>query len=278
MVIKSVGSLSLILGILLPTGASLAIMASQGNNPVNVPMQISLNFPPAPDGDGPESTAGGGTRLHFPPAPDGDGPVSTAGGGTRGGETLSVSECGLGNTKMTALVPSQKTLTVSARPTFFVYVPESKVKTGEFVLINKEGKDVYKTVVQLPLKPSILQIQLPENVTLETGSQYKWSFSITCENDGQEFVDTLEVSIQRNELNPIFKNEIEKAQSPLKKAELYARENLWQDTLMIMAQMRNTEPELWKELLTSIKINQQIAEAPFAPKATVSNSEHQSTP
>jgi hypothetical protein len=47
---------------------------------------------------------------------------------------------------------------------------------------------------------------------------------------------------------------------------------------MIMAQMRNTEPELWKELLTSIKINQQIAEAPFAPKATVSNSEHQSTP
>ena len=255
MVIKSVGSLSLILGILLPTGASLAIMASQGNNPVNVPMQISLNFPPAPDGDG---------------------PVSTAGGGTRGGETLSVSECGLGNTKMTALVPSQKTLTVSARPTFFVYVPESKVKTGEFVLINKEGKDVYKTVVQLPLKPSILQIQLPENVTLETGSQYKWSFSITCENDGQEFVDTLKVSIQRNELNPIFKNEIEKAQSPLKKAELYARENLWQDTLMIRAQMRNTEPELWKELLTSIKINQQIAEAPFAPETTVSNSDHQS--
>ena len=257
MVIKSVGSLSLILGILLPTSASLAIMASQGNNPVNVPMQISLQFPPAPKGDG---------------------PVSTAGGGTRGGEseTPSASECGLGNTKMTALVPSQKTLTVSAHPTFFVYVPESKVKTGEFVLINQQGKEVYQTVVQLPLKPSILQIKLPENVTLETGSQYQWTFSITCGTEEQEFIDTLEVSIQRNELNPTFKNEIEKAQSPLKKAELYARENLWQDTLMIMAQLRNTEPELWKEFLTSIKINQQIAEAPFAPETTVSNSDHQS--
>jgi hypothetical protein len=257
MVIKSVGFLSLILGILLPTAASLATMASPMSNPVNTPMQISLNFPPAPDGDG---------------------PVSTAGGGTRGGETLSASECGLGNTKMTALVPSQKTLTVSAHPTFFVYVPKSKVKTGEFVLINKQGKDVYTTVVQLPLKPSILQIQLPETVTLEPGSQYQWIFSIICEIEEQEFIDTLKVSIQRNDLNPKLKNEIEKAQSPLKKAEIYARENLWQDTLMIMAQLRNAEPELWKEFLTSIKINQQIAEAPFAPETTVSNSDHQSTP
>jgi hypothetical protein len=179
---------------------------------------------------------------------------------------------------MTALVPSQKTLTVSAHPTFFIYVPESKVKTGEFVLINQQGKDVYNTVVQLPVKPSILQIQLPKTVALETGSQYKWIFSITCETDGQEFIDTLKVSIQRNELNVPLKNAIEKAKTPLKKAEIYARENLWQDTLMIMAQMRNSQPELWKELLTSIKINKQIAEAPFAPEATVSNSDHQPTP
>lgn len=259
MVIKSVGFLSLVLGILLPTAASLAITTSRIGikHPVNVPMEISLQFPPAPKGDG---------------------PVSTAGGGTRGGDTLSASECGIGNTKMTALVPSQKTLTVSAHPTFFIYVPESKVKTGEFVLINQQGKDVYNTVVQLPAKPSIVQIQLPKTVALETGNQYKWSFSITCENDGQEFIDTLNVSIQRNELNVSLKNALEKAQTPLKKAEIYARENLWQDTLMIMAQMRNSQPELWKELLTSIKINQQIAEAPFAPETTVINSDHQSMP
>lgn len=259
MVIKSVGFLSLVLGILLPTAASLAITTSRIGikPPVNTPMQISLQFPPAPKGDG---------------------PVSTAGGGTRTGDTLSASQCGIGNTKMTALVPSQNTLTVSAHPTFFIYVPESKVKTGEFVLINQQGKDVHNTMVQLPAKPSIVQIQLPKTVALETGSQYKWSFSITCETDGQEFIDTLKVSIQRNELNISLKNALEKAKTPLKKAEIYARENLWQDTLMIMALMRNSEPELWKELLTSIKINQEIAEAPFAPEATVSNSDHQSTP
>ncbi|MGL4498305.1 MAG: DUF928 domain-containing protein [Planktothrix sp.] len=259
MVIKSIGFLSLVLGILLPTAASLAITNSRIGikPPVNAPMQISLQFPPAPKGDG---------------------PVSTAGGGTRGGDTLSASQCGIGNTKMTALVPSQKTLTVSAHPTFFIYVPESKAKTGEFVLINQQGKDVYNTVVQLPVKPSIVQIQLPKTVALETGSQYKWIFSITCETDGQEFIDSLKVSIQRNELNVSLKNALEKAKTPLKKAEIYARENLWQDTLMIMAQMRNSQPELWKELLTSIKINQQITEAPFAPEATVSNSDNQSTP
>lgn len=259
MVIKSVSIsfLSLTLGILLPTTAGFANVAARVNHSVNAPIQISLQFPPAPEGDG---------------------PVSTAGGGTRGGETLSASECGIGNTKMTALVPSQKTLTVSAHPTFFIYVPESKVKTGEFVLINKQGKDVYNTVVQLPLKPSIVQVQLPKTVTLETGEQYQWIFSITCGTEEQEFIDTLKVSIQRNELNATLENELKNAQSPLKKAELYARENLWQDTLMIMAQLRNSQPELWKEFLTSIKIDQQIAEAPFAPETTVSNSDHQSQP
>lgn len=258
MVIKSVGYLSLILGMMLPVTVSLATIPPQAKNRVNSPMQISLEFPPAPKGDG---------------------PVSTAGGGTRG------NSCGLDNTKLTALVPSQNTSTISANPTFFIYVPQlnhSQSLKGEFELIYNPNKNkyvsVYKTSVQLPLEPSIVKIPLPKTVTLEPGIKYQWTFAITCDlsNPLGPTEDFIEVYIQRNELTTTLKNELEKAQNPLKKAEIYARENIWQDTLMSLAQLRESQQEEWKSLLNSINIEESIIEAPFAPEPTVSNSEEQS--
>lgn len=258
MVIKSVGYLSLILGMILPVTASLATLPSPVKNRVNFPLQISLEFPPAPKGDG---------------------PVSTAGGGTRG------NSCGLDNTKLTALVPSKNTSTVSANPTFFVYIPklnQSQGLKGEFELIYNPNKNkyvsVYKTNVQLPSEPSIVKIPLPETVTLEPGIKYQWTFAVTCDlsNPLGPTEDFIGVYIQRNELTPTLKNELEQTQNPLKKAEIYARENIWQDTLMSLAQLRESQQEEWKSLLNSIKLEESIIEAPFAPEPTVSNSEEQS--
>ncbi|WP_254174938.1 DUF928 domain-containing protein [Planktothrix pseudagardhii] len=258
MVIKSVGYLSLILGMMLPVTASLAIIPAPVKNGVNSPMEISLKFPDAPKGDG---------------------PVSTAGGGTRG------TSCGLDNTKLTALVPSQNTLTVSANPTFFVYIPklnQSQILKGEFELIYNPNKNkyvtLYKTNVKLPLEPSIVKIPLPKTVTLEPGIKYQWTFAITCNtsNFSDPTEDFVGVYIQRNELTPTLKQELEQTQNPLKKAEIYARENIWQDTLMSLAQLRDSQQEEWKSLLTSIKIEESIIDAPFAPESTVSNSEEQS--
>ncbi len=271
MVIKSVGCLSLILGIMLPITASLATIPSQVKNPVNSSMEISLKFPDVPDGEGPVSTAGGGTRT---------------------------GECKISEIPMTALVPSKNTSTVSANPTFFVYipkitfsqesnnttVPESGVVLGEFVLVDHKGNDVYNTMIQLPLEGSIVRIALPKTVALEVGIQYKWQFSIKCQNKNSASTDFaslpelafLEVYIQRNELTPTLKRELEKTKDPLKKAEIYVRENLWQDTLMIMAQLRNSQQEEWKSLLNSIKIEESIIDVPFAPEPTVSNPDDQS--
>jgi Domain of Unknown Function (DUF928) len=258
MVIKSVSCLSLILGMVLPVTASLASVPSPVKNRVNSPMEISLEFPPVPKGEG---------------------PVSTAGGGTRG------NSCGLGNTKLTALVPSQNTSTVSANPTFFVYIPtvnHSTILKAEFELIydpNDKYVRLYRTRVQLPLEPSIVKIPLPKTVTLETGIKYQWTFAITCKSlsSSEPIEDFVGVYIQRNELTPTLKRELEKNKDPLKKAEIYVRENLWQDTLMIMAQLRDSQQEVWNSLLSSIKIEEPIIEAPFAPESTVSNSDGQST-
>jgi hypothetical protein len=257
MVIKSVGYLSLILGLVLPATASLANVPSLIKNSVNSPIEISLKFPPAPNGEG---------------------PVSTAGGGTRGGT------CRKGNTKLTALVPSKKTLTVSPNPTFFVYIPQSQpTSTGEFSLVDIDQKNnlVYKTMIQLPTEPSIVPIALPKTVALKVGTQYKWQVSIVCEIPGRSESndnttdfgeDVIAIYIQRNELTTQLKKELEQTKDLLKQAEIYARENIWQDTLMSVAQLRNSQQQEWKNLLNSIKIEQPIIEAPFALKATMSNS------
>lgn len=235
MVIKSLSILGIITGILTPMGVSLASLSPSIKHSVNPPMQISLEFPPAPNRGGPESTAGGGTR----------------------GDT-----CTVGKTKLMALVPTKETTTVSANPTFFVYVPETKVKKGDFILVDEKRKEVYVSTIELPTQPSILQISLPETVSLQVGQQYRWQFSLSCIVNDQEVANYVEVKIKRTELNPTVKTKIEQAKEPLEKAKLYASQQIWQDTLMIMAQLRDSNQAEWNQLLTSVGLGN-LAAVPF---------------
>lgn len=236
MVIKSLSLLGIITGMLTPMGVSLASLSPSVNHSFNPPMQISLEFPPAPNRGGPESTAGGGTR----------------------GDT-----CTVGKTKLMPLVPTKETSTVSANPTLFVYVPETKVKTGDFVLVDQKGKEVHASKIELPTQPSIIQISLPETVSLQVGQQYKWQFSLSCIVNEQEVANYVEVKIKRTELNPTVKTKIEQAKDPLEKAKLYASQQIWQDTLMIMAQLRDSNQMEWKQLLTSVGLGNLVT-VPFA--------------
>lgn len=236
MVIKSLSILGIITGILTPMGVSLARVSPSVNSSFNPPLQISLEFPPAPNRGGPESTAGGGTR--------GD-------------------SCTMGKTKLMPLVPSRETSTVSANPTLFVYVPETKVKTGDFVLVDEKRKEVYVSTIELPTQPSIVQITLPETVSLRVGQQYRWQFSLSCMVNDQEVANYVEVKIKRTELTSTLKTKLEQAKEPLDKAKLYASQQIWQDTLMIMAQLRDSNQTEWKQLLTSVGLGN-LATVPFA--------------
>lgn len=251
MVMKSLSILSLATAILAPVGVSLASVSPSANPSFNPPVQISLEFPPAPNRGKPESTAGGGTR-----------------GGT----------CMVGKTKLMALVPDKKTSTVSASPTFYVYIPETQVKKGDFVLVDKEGNDVYATTIELPTQPSIVQIDLPRTIALGVNQEYTWQFSITCiVNDKgieQEVANYVEVKINRTELDPTLQTKIEQTKDPLEKAKLYASQQIWQDTLMIMAQLRASKQAEWSQLLTSVGLGD-LATVPFAekPAETAQNQE-----
>lgn len=94
-----------------------------------------------------------------------------------------------GEPRLTALLPANAQgvtdteKTIALRPTFWFYVPYTaqQYRDVEFVLIDQQEDDVYRT--RFPLtnaEPAILRLSLPTTVLLEREQRYRWVFSIIC--------------------------------------------------------------------------------------------------
>jgi len=186
--------------------------------------------------------------------------------------------------------PVNQILTVTANPTFFVYVPETTTLStedllfAEFLVYDDQGEDFYKTTFRLPtvvssdvpsssvFTPGIVKLSLPTNVSLETGKTYHWQFQLYCRKANADpnaepvFGRYVEGWIQRTELSPDLKTKIEQA-TPVEQAKLYAEARIWSETLMLAAQLRSSQPAEWEELLKSVGLNE-IAQAPFIEYST----------
>lgn len=235
MLIKSlqkIGTIAAILSVATVSSASPLLSESA--------LQISLEFPPAPNRPGANSSAGGGTR--------GSDTAFTASG--RSAKTV----CSQGELPLTALTPKDTEIekTVSARPDFFLYIPDTSAKTAEFLVLDALGDDVYADTLELPETPGILQVSLPDSVTLEVGQTYSWEMVMNCDSDNPIAIESVYGDIERTELSDDLKTQIEATDEPLKQAELYAQQRIWQDTLMLMAELRESNQAEWEQLLKSV--------------------------
>ncbi len=117
-------------------------------------------------------------------------------GRRRGG--ASRNDCPTVSKPLTALVPgvedgtpgaSQRSIsylaaTVVPYPTFWVYIPAfaGEARTGEFVLQNKAGDDLYRTALALPAGSGSIGINLPQQTqyALQLDQEYHWYFQLYC--------------------------------------------------------------------------------------------------
>jgi hypothetical protein len=195
--------------------------------------------------------------LTFPPTESRGAPARTSGGGTRS----IVATCIKGSRPLTALTPSNNVVTtVSPNPTLFWYVPQTVAKFAELVVVDDRGNEVYQTILTLNGTPGVVKLSLPASVSLKTGKDYEWYFGLIC-NQEQRSQDTfVRGVIERTELNSAQKTKLAAAKRPLDRAEVYAGAKVWQETLMILAQLRQQRPndsqitEAWKELLSSVQL------------------------
>lgn len=271
----NIGALSLILslegvavGSLIPAEA----LNSPGNN-VHRPSkpQLPLNWqtvqPPELSGSRPNNQQLRGTWNNFQPPEQGV-PGRREGGGTRG------LECTATNA-LTALIP-QSTMgqTISAKPTFFYYLPVAIDKTVQFELADESDKTVYKKSFRMVTsRPGIVSINLGSDgnsPALEVGKNYQWYFTIKC--NPKNYRDEVLVSgwINRIAVAPTLKTELDRSPEGRAKLSIFGKQGLWYEYLAALAQLRVESPSdaslaiEWSEVLSAVELGK-IAREPLIP-------------
>ncbi|NES06169.1 MAG: DUF928 domain-containing protein [Okeania sp. SIO2F4] len=183
----------------------------------------------------------------------------TSGGGTRGG-----GDCATVTSNLTALMPGDDNAgtTIASNPKFFVYVPEYEAKSAEFEIVDKSGKSIYFTNLDISDTSGIVKLTLPKNVNLKTNKEYTWTFTVVCDPWDRGADKSVQGTIKKVEISSDLENSLKNA-TPLEQAEIYAKARIWNETIATLAELRNSNPTEWEELLTSVGLKE-IASEPFA--------------
>lgn len=162
-------------------------------------------------------------------------------------------------------------LTTSVRPTFWFYVPYTQDLTAsaEFILQDSAENDIYRNAIALPPKPGVIGVSLPSNASLQVGKTYRWYLKVFCNQQQTASVPIyVEGDIQRVNLDSRVMQQLEAAVDPRQKVGIYAAYGIWFDSLTLLAQLRQENPndvsvaEDWQSLLRSVNLDN-VATAPL---------------
>lgn len=177
-------------------------------------------------------------------------------------------ECFRGNKTLNVLIPSNDVLqTTSAYLHIFFYIPATPdfVKEAEFILLDENQREVYKTTFTLPKQQGIFSFKIPPvfvSPTLEIGHNYSWQFIIFCDRNSDGYLSDLSGSlirsgiVKRVALSSNILRQLEES-NPLEQVEIYAQAGIWQEALTSLALLRLENPQdpilaaKWIELLTN---------------------------
>lgn len=181
-------------------------------------------------------------------------PGRRVGAGVRG-------PCMMSDRRLMPLVPTNAFgTTVEENPTLFWYVPPTSAQSAEFILLDQNDKELYKTMLPLKKAPGIISFQLPTEVALEMEKNYRWQFSLTCDANVPSANPFVEGQIQRVELSQSLTKSLQRSQT-LDRPEIYAKAGIWYDALSTLAELRCQRPgdallsNRWTTLLKSVELN-----------------------
>ncbi|NEU74817.1 DUF928 domain-containing protein [Hassallia byssoidea VB512170] len=209
------------------------------------------------------------TDQQFPD--DGDPDGRRRGGASRRGDCPNL------KTPLTALVPGEETnnksflaTTISEYPSFWVYIPQlaSDIRSGEFVLQDREGNDIWRTPITLPGKPGAISVKLPQNpqYALKPNLRYHWFFNIYCNPTQKNSVYFVDAWVRRVTITSQLQQQLNNAKS--QKYKVYIANNIWYDAITNLGELRRNNSgvsvfvEDWTKLLKSVNLSE-LAPAPI---------------
>lgn len=163
-----------------------------------------------------------------------------------------------------ALAPSNNAIkTLAPNPSIYIYVPSFPEKEARFQLFDRDRKVViYEETLTLTGESGLLKISLPTTVALMPETQYEWSFSVICNPDDFEQDRFVEGWIERVPLDTDIQAQVDNIDTPLDKAQIYATQELWYETLEILLSQRDENPTAWLEFVNSVNLSPEIASSP----------------
>ncbi|MEA5578177.1 DUF928 domain-containing protein [Anabaena sp. UHCC 0451] len=240
------------------------ILPTQSSAQLFPGLQVSLKFPPVEDLGAPTRTSGAGSR----------GPA--CGNENFNAELMTTSSDEI-KIPLTALTPENNVLTtVALDPTVYVYIPQAVDKQAEFRLIDIQSeKVVYKTIFPLVNTPGIVTINIPKTVKIKARNTYQWQVLIICSPEDREADKVVEGWLLRTPLTSVQEARIKLAkEDSLEQARLYSEYGIWNEAMMIIDQLRESNPQAnleWVELLSSVKL-EHLAKIPDSDCCQVSSS------
>ena len=198
-------------------------------SPVALADYVPRDGNPPPDSTTPRDVA---TTRNFTPPPDQKTSPSRSDSGTsRGGG------CDGGDMPLTVLASRKYVAqTVSRRPTFAWFVPDSRPFEVEFTITEittggKKGKEVL--AMSLQSSPGIMKLSPFSNDApgLEVGKVYFWQVAILCDSDSSENAIVDGASIEVVEIPTTVQSKLNKAVDRLEKVTIYGKAGLWYDAL-----------------------------------------------
>lgn len=244
------------------------LLISLLSNPQNALTQTSSDNQP---------TESNSIQFKQPQMPDNGAPEGRRRGGT------SRDGCPSLSSSITALVPGKETeeeaslsasflaTTIAEYPTFWVYLPQlpKNTRSGEFVLQNEAGIDIYRTSLALPESGGIVGMNLPSSSpALKIGKKYHWYFQLYCgEPDTQPEYFFVDAWIERVALSPEMASQLPAKSN--REYLVYAKHSLWYDALTDLAARHRNDPNNerlkndWVELLKSVGLQDLAFESVF---------------
>lgn len=217
----------------------------------------------------PALLAPGALALEFPPT----GGVGAPTGGSAGGGVRGASACVTPQNELSlmALKPPQPDnyvgQTASETPTMFFYVPKTKARSAEFILVDRQGNDVYTEELELSKDGGLVSVNMTLPEAMGDSTEYTWLFLLVCNPSDRGADESIQGQIRHVTLESNVMAALEEAQAEedlLKQAELLAQAEVWYDSLAIAAQLRDLDAGPWESLLKSVGLDK-LTQTPMLP-------------
>ena len=182
--------------------------------------------------------------------PEGSSPQETVGGASRTGDSCP-EDPERANT-LVALVPSlDRVYTVDNRPTIFVYVSETSATQAYFSLEDDEYTPLAHFTVPVPEGGGLVAVPVPEDAAaeMETGQEYRWLFTLKCNNRIQAGYPLVAGRIDLYDGEPPTPET-----SPREVAHAYGQAGIWYDGLEILISAWQSDPDTLMHTIRTLRI------------------------